>query len=584
MRLVGATGFGAGIVKVTATMPVLYTSNDALQDRGVTLSGSHFQPSQDVIYANLNIGSTNLGNAFPGPAVDDYPQTGSAGVDPNTGLASTVGTGGLSWFTASTALPVGIPYSANPTDGTTFSADSVTYTWKTTPVTPCPNGGAACDIKIGANLIASLLTAVAGVNANDSAIFMQEYAAGGPWNVFDFATQEIGGALISGSAYPDSSTIANLTGTSCISFGNSYIHHAETFDFSQAINSIAYNVQVNYSEGDSFDLGPAVNVIYRAMKANNPIYDMSGTHSDGLQTQTGGGFTNSASTAVWDQNVTIENSDMITPTDAVLAQSAHTTLDKFGLAEAMANLELSGIQMTWPLNNSIIRNNVFFVPTTGIQAASVSNTVFANNDFLRPGVPGSIDGGAIVGVGIKAEYAGSNTFPLHNTYVNNLTNGVGLGVTATNPGYCTIPDPSTFAKNLSIPPIEDGVLQGSIQDMGYWCSPSGTNAEMNGAVNVNGCASQGGQAVIVTYPGTECGITATALTGTGGIMQAYAPIWTANKGIIDLSTLNPKPPGYPGAPTGGLVCAGTNVTGVSTTNHDGLPWAGGAGCVGIGAY
>ena len=69
---------------------------------------------------------------------------------------------------------------------------------------------------------------------------------------------------------------------------------------------------------------------------------------------------------------------------------------------------------------------------------------------------------------------------------------------------------------------------------------------------------------------------------TDGLLQAWSP--PAND-IADTSQINPAPPGYPSAPTGGLVCTGTNAGGhAPTKNIDGNTWAGGAGCVGIGAY
>ena len=66
------------------------------------------------------------------------------------------------------------------------------------------------------------------------------------------------------------------------------------------------------------------------------------------------------------------------------------------------------------------------------------------------------------------------------------------------------------------------------------------------------------------------------------LIQAFTP---PNNEIADPTTINAEPPGYPSAPTGGLVCTGTNAGGYApATNTDGKAWAGGAGCVGIGAY
>lgn len=71
-------------------------------------------------------------------------------------------------------------------------------------------------------------------------------------------------------------------------------------------------------------------------------------------------------------------------------------------------------------------------------------------------------------------------------------------------------------------------------------------------------------------------------TDINSMVTAFTP---SSNEIADTTTLNLAPPGYPSAPTGGLVCAGTNTGGYAlSTNIDGRAWAGGAGCVGIGAY
>src|SRR6185312_13715231 len=115
----------------------------------------------------------------------------------------------------------------------------------------------------------------------------------------------------------------------------------------------------------------------------------------------------------------------------------------------------------------------------------------------------TLDGAGVTSNVMKVEFISTTPVPTNNVYVNNLTNGIGIGVSVGNPNICTGATGDVFTHNLSIPPVEDGVLQSNIQDAGFLCRADGvTNAEMNSALQINTCVDQigggTGQAIIGT--------------------------------------------------------------------------------------
>src|SRR6185312_4871653 len=258
-------------------------------------------------------------------------------------------------------------------------------------------------------------------------------------------------------------------------------------------DSLEEDVQNWMNNQDNFDIGPSYNIHFNGYNVALSIYDESGTHSDGFQTQgsSAPGLTLSDLISanfpgVADNNILIENGDIENSQAPILADKSVATLDNFGKVELLTNDGLSCWQMTWPVNNSIYRNN-YCATTSPIQGGPWFNSVIANNTLLRPGAPATIDGAGVSSNIMKAEFIKTTPIPTNNVYVNNLTNGIGIGArNFSDPNICNGDTGDVFTHNVSIPPVEDGVLLSNIQDAGNACKADGvTTTEMNTATLEN---------------------------------------------------------------------------------------------------
>src|SRR6185437_14507895 len=350
----------------------------------------------------------------------------------------------------------------------------------------------------------------------------------------------------------------NVDGTSCVALELIDNHNDVSVSLSDIHDSLEEDVQNWMNNQDNFDLGNSYNMRLSGLRVSLSLYDESGVHSDGFQTQSGSGYSLGDLVAanfpdIADNNILIENGDIENGQAPILADKSQATLDSFGRTELLVNDGLSCWQMSWPVNHSIYRNN-YCATTAPIQGGPWFNSVIANNTILRPGAPATIDGAGVSSNIMKAEFIKTTPIPTNNVYVNNLTNGIGIGArNFSDPNICDGDTGDVFTHNVSIPPVEDGVLLSNIQDAGNACKADGvTTTEMNTPTLENTCfdviGGGTGQAAITSYPNTVCGITlgqpdSTYGDGANPFMQAYHPSW--NNSVLDTTQLNPRPPGYP---------------------------------------
>lgn len=412
-------------------------------------------------------------------------------------------------------------------------------------------------------------------------------APGGAWDAWDVSAFESLALIFNGqycaSCGPNKSS-TQITGTSCVVATNNYVHHAFTIEGNDVQQALFQGNIVNYSMNDNYDSYGAINTTWSGNTIINALYGANGVHSDGLQTGTGTGFTvtdmdNPAYfpgvigfPGIFAPNVQIIRNKFYAPTDSALV--SNTFHDMFNQVVGINNTTVSWVQGTEPLINSVFADNLLY-GDGGVQFALVLNSVFVNNTGLLPGTSQVKLLGSQFSY-IEAEFLSSQPNPAGNTYANNVLNQLSVG----SAGESCAARGDTFATNLILPQIFNGVQNpDTTSNEGCSNSTSGTVTNFFTASNA-GFESCNTIMNPVAGSAAACGFP-TITSFAPGLMQAYTPLDT---GLYDPTTLNAQPPGYPSASSGPLVCHGSNVAGVLTTNIDGLAWAGGAGCVGIGAY
>ena len=274
---------------------------------------------------------------------------------------------------------------------------------------------------------------------------------------------------------------------------------------------------------------------------------------------------------------------------------ANNTVLNHGSSPATSNggITLGGFLNQVPVTaNNVVVNNLSvgfgYSDSSADVCADTSNTIL-NNYVVTPWVNGNFAGSLASGAG---EYECARTVPPDRspaqgyaatdqgahviTVSTNPTDGQTISINSitytwknTPVGATQIQIGGTLAQSLA-----NGQTTAQANDSTIWVNPnttSGTsiswgvrNQQYETTVNGTG----------VKFFGRNSDINA--------LVTVFAP---PSNEIANLFNLNPAPPGYPSSPAGPLVCGGTNFGGYAPAkNIDGNTWAGGAGCVGIGAY
>lgn len=415
---------------------------------------------------------------------------------------------------------------------------------------------------------------------------------GGAWTLADFAAQEAGaisiGGGFNGSAPPYSATM--IAGSSCNAVTNNIVAQAQTIVVNDTYNVLIHGNVTNYSINDNMDNYGAYNANWDKNTIQNSLYVYDSVHSDGLQTGTGSGFTQTELgdpanfPGIFAEAVNITNNSFYATTDSEL--SSLTFQDVLGQTENYANSDLSWVQYTQGVQDSTFANNVFYA-AGHVDCGLCINDVWANNTGLLPGVENT---GGNAFVDLYVEHISNSMIPAGNKFYNNLLNTLQTGRFSggTSLDTCSARG-DTFAGNVLIPNYQGTqntqiptaiVCTTSNNTTAHPGFTSGT-ASVNMGVECSGtgstCTSPCGVLILNNPNSTNpCGFT-NPTSYAPGLIQAYAPL---DNNSWDPSTLNGQPPGYPSSPSGPLTTWGVSAVGVPTTNHDGRAWSGGTPHVG----